>query len=98
MNLQIGPGAYAIGLDNTNNNNEKCKCRHSNSKTVAAAETIADNKNDSAIVSFAADDSQNVVTNDVFSLQALNESLGGGMISGGPTMVEINLRADKSLR
>lgn len=44
------------------------------------------------MVSFARDDSRNIATNDVFSLQALNESLNG---THGNTLVEINLRVDK---
>ena len=46
------------------------------------------------MVSFAQNDSRDLHKSELFSLQALNDSLTGG----GPTTIEINLRAEKGSR
>ena len=43
------------------------------------------------MISFARDDSRNIGAADMFSLQALNDSL---CANPGPTLVEISLRAE----
>ena len=70
---------------------KQCACIHNNLNSAPLSNVSPDN---SGMVSFAKDDSRNMGTAaDLFSLQALNDSLSAA--GAGATTLEINLRAEK---